>query len=191
VAERKVQTLLEYGAQVTVVSPHFTPALERLGAEGAVTLRRERFAAPHLEGMVLAFSATDDEAVNQAVSREAQARGILVNVVDQPELCSFYCPAIVRRGHLTIAISTSGQSPALAALLRRQLETEFGEEYGRLSALLAELRPQVRAEVPADERSDFWYGLLAQRDTLLDLLRRGQEAEARRLLQECVSSSSA
>jgi precorrin-2 dehydrogenase/sirohydrochlorin ferrochelatase len=115
-----------------------------------------------LEGARLVVAATDDPAINEAIWREAESRGCLINVVDDPAHCNFYVPATVRRGTLTISISTGGNSPGLARRLRQALETQFDETYEPYLALLGELRPLVQERIgdPAQRRA-LW-------DTLLD-----------------------
>jgi precorrin-2 dehydrogenase/sirohydrochlorin ferrochelatase len=145
VGERKVLDLLAAGAQVTVVSQTLTLALEKLAGRGEIRYLEGVFTPGHLAGMVLVIGATDDPQVNIWVSNAAQERGIWVNIVDAPDLCSFIVPAQVRRGDLTVAISTGGASPALARRLREDLERRFGPEYGPYLALLQEVREQVLA----------------------------------------------
>jgi siroheme synthase-like protein len=118
VALRKAKGLLEAGASVTVVAPYARPEFARL----PVTLRLRRFRASDLRGAVLAFAATDDRRVNHAVMLAARRQGIPVNVADAREECGFIVPARIRRGNIQIAVSTSGESPRLAAELRRKIE---------------------------------------------------------------------
>ncbi|MCS6953331.1 MAG: bifunctional precorrin-2 dehydrogenase/sirohydrochlorin ferrochelatase [Bryobacterales bacterium] len=115
---RKIRGLLEAGAEVTVVDPHGSPELERL----PIHLRRRRFRRADVRRHVLVFAATDQRDVNRAVAEEARRLGIWVNVADNPAECDFLVPARVRRGNLQIAVSTGGQSPRLAAELRKKLE---------------------------------------------------------------------
>lgn len=143
VGERKVLDLLEAGADVTVVSEDLTPALATLAEQGRIRCRKEAFRPEHLEGMVLVVGATDDPEVNARISAAAKARGIWVNIVDAPALCTFIVPAQIRRGPLTIAISTGGASPALARRLREELEARFGPEYGPYLELLRAVREKV------------------------------------------------
>jgi precorrin-2 dehydrogenase/sirohydrochlorin ferrochelatase len=145
VGERKVQDLLTAGARVTVVSQTLTPYLEQLANRGEIRYLEGVFTPDHLEGMSLVIGATDDHQVNIWVSAAAQERGIWVNIVDAPELCTFIVPAQVRRGDLTIAVSTGGASPALARRLREALERRFGPEYGPYLVLLQEVRERVLA----------------------------------------------
>ncbi|HEY3297741.1 MAG TPA: bifunctional precorrin-2 dehydrogenase/sirohydrochlorin ferrochelatase, partial [Armatimonadota bacterium] len=109
VAERKVESLLEYGASVHVAAPQLTPALQALADAGRIDHSSHKYAAGMLIGAFLAVASTNDPEVNRSVSLDAQVRGVLVNVVDDPELCTFFMPAIVRRGELVIGVSTSGR----------------------------------------------------------------------------------
>lgn len=177
VAARKVDGLLAAGAGVTVISPQFCPALEGLAAQERITVLRRAYQPGDLAGARLAIACTDDPQVNQAVYQEAQEHNILINSVDNPAHCTFYVPAVVRRGPVIIAIGTGGASPALAARLRKDIAAAVGPEYGRLAALLAEYRPWMQAHVPQAA----WRKALCQElvDTLLPLLREGQEVAAR------------
>jgi len=143
VGERKVLDLLEAGARVTVVSRTLTPALAKLAAQGEIVYLAGDFAPEQVETMALVMGATDDEQVNARVSAAARSRGIWVNIADAPELCTFIVPAQVRRGELTLAISTGGASPALARKLREELEGRFGPEYGPYLTLLKKVREQL------------------------------------------------
>jgi len=149
VAERKVALLLEAGADVAVVSPVVTPRIADLAARGAIRLARRTVRPADLDRVFLAFAATDDAEVNQGVAREVRSAGGLVNVADAPEACDFHVPSVVRRGDLTIAISTGGGSPALAKRLRQRLEATIGPEYEAFLAALRELRARAK-EVIAD-----------------------------------------
>jgi precorrin-2 dehydrogenase / sirohydrochlorin ferrochelatase len=145
VGERKVEDLLLAGAKVTLVSREATPVLEAMAAQGLITFLREDFTPEHLVDMVLAIAATNDLNTNQSVSAGAQSRGLPVNIVDQPALCSFVVPATIRRGDLVLAIGTGGRSPALAKKLRRDLEKVYGPEYGPYLELLGAIREKVLA----------------------------------------------
>lgn len=145
VGERKVEDLLRAGAKVTVVSREITPRLADLAAAGRIVFIQGDFDPRYLEGVTLVVGATDDQEVNRRVSLAAQARGLFVNIVDEPDLCTFIVPAQVRRGPLTIAVSTGGASPALARQLREELEQRFGEDYGRYLRVLKTVRDRVLA----------------------------------------------
>ncbi len=139
VALRKARDLLRAGARVRAVSPAFDPAFRRL----RVRLLRRRFAARDVGGALLVISATGDPAVNRAVWRACRRRGVPVNVVDRPELCTFIVPAVVRRGPLTLAVSTGGESPALAKAIRKELERLYPAAFGRLARTLGLARRRI------------------------------------------------
>jgi precorrin-2 dehydrogenase/sirohydrochlorin ferrochelatase len=147
VAARKVESLLEAGAHVTVVSPQLSPALEAIVARSLVIHLDRRYQRGDLTGSALVYAATDDPELHRELAVEARALGIPINVIDVPELCTFISPAVVKRGDLEIAISTSGASPAFAARLRRKLEEQFGAEY----ALTLEVLRAARRRLHADE----------------------------------------
>lgn len=148
VAARKVEGLLEAGAQVQVISPQITPELQQMADSGHVEVLSRPYQEGDLENAYLAIAATDDPAVNRSVWVEAKRRGCLVNVVDDPQHSNFILPAVVRRGEISLAISTGGNSPALARRLRERIEQEIGPEYGVLAELLGELRPELIADFP-------------------------------------------
>jgi precorrin-2 dehydrogenase/sirohydrochlorin ferrochelatase len=131
VGEAKISSLLPTGAIVRVVAPKATPAVVEWAESGRIVWEARVFTPADLEGAFLVIVATSSAETNDLVFSEAQQRGVLCNAVDDPERCDFYYPAVVRRGSLQIAISTEGQSPALAQRLRRELEDQFGPEYAR------------------------------------------------------------
>jgi len=143
VGEGKIRTLLPTGARLRVVAPHATPAVMSWAESGRLAWEARSFIPADLEEVFLVIAATPAVEVNDAVFREAQRRGVLCNVVDDPARCDFYYPALVRRGSLQIAISTEGQSPALAQRLRRELENQFGPDYGPWVEHLGEERKQL------------------------------------------------
>ena len=130
VAEGKIASLLGSGAKVIVVAPDVTEKVSGWASIGEVEWLARSFCPAELEGVFLVVAATSDPEVNDLVFREAQSRGILCNVVDDPERCDFYYPAVLRRGQLQIAVSTGGSSPALAQRLRFELEQQFAPGYG-------------------------------------------------------------
>jgi precorrin-2 dehydrogenase/sirohydrochlorin ferrochelatase len=148
VAERKVESLIEAGASVTVVAPKVTPALDGLSDSKSIRIRKRRFEENDLEGALLVITATDDARVQEQVAEEARKRNVLVNTVDQPRLCDFIVPAVVRRGDVLLAISTSGKSPALAAALRAKVEKVITEDTARAARLLGEIRSEVHTRFP-------------------------------------------
>ncbi len=157
VAERKVHSLLDAEARVRVIAPTLTDDLGKLVRDGQIEWLSRPFRVGDLAGSFLVIAATDDEESNGQVAREASERGLLVNVVDDPDECNFLAPAVVRRGGLTIAIGTSGQAPALAASLRARLETEFGDEWGPYLDWLARIRGRLAERYPdLDARRQAW-----------------------------------
>jgi len=151
VAGRKVEGLLVAEFQVKVISPKLTSKLQSLASSGAITFIQRSYQYGDLDGAFLVIAATNDPAVNQAVWAEAVQYGCLINTVDDPQHSNFILPAVLQRGEMSIAISTGGGSPALARRLRERLENSIGPEYGTLTEILAELRPELIATFPAGE----------------------------------------
>ena len=143
VAERKTRRLLEYGACVSVVGQAITPGLKALWKKKVIVFKKRRFGLSDLSGAYLVIAATTDRKVNSAVSSYCLKNGILINVVDSPKECSFILPSVVRKGDLTISISTDGISPALARKIRMDLERRFGTGYAGFLRVMKKLRPQV------------------------------------------------
>jgi len=182
VAARKADALLSAGADVAVVAPELCDDLAARKAAGEIQHRCSSFQPADLDGALIAIAATDAPDVNAAVSEAARARGMLVNVVDEPELCSFFVPAVVRRGEVAIAISTGGKSPALARRIREELDSQYGPEYATLVDLLGELRPRVIETVPAPaDRRRVWREMLAS--DALALLAAGDAHAARQAFE--------
>lgn len=129
IAEQKAAGLLSAGANLHLASPQATAGIQELADTGRLVWSSRAFLPSDLDGVFLVVAATADRAVNEAVFREADSRGVLCNAVDDPDHCHFQYPAVVRRGDLQIAISTAGRSPALAQRLRMELEAQFGAEY--------------------------------------------------------------
>lgn len=150
VAFRKVEMLLEFGTCVKVVSLEAIPQIKALAEQELIALAIKPYDEEDLEGFRLTVVATNDRNVNEKAYRDADARGMLVNVVDQPELCNFIVPAMVIRDSLLIAISTGGKSPAMAKWLRQRLEREYGPEYGPFLEFLGELREQYLERIPVE-----------------------------------------
>lgn len=150
-AALRAKQLLRAGAAVTVVTPEANPEMESLAAAGAVELLRREFARGDLaKPCWMAIAATDDAEVQQAVSEEAERCGIFCNIVDHAGLSGFFTPAVVERGDLKIAISTSGRCPALAGKFRRLLEEAVPENAADLTAALGFLRTRLKLEIPSD-----------------------------------------
>src|SRR3990172_7396816 len=144
VAWRKVCSLKEAAARVTVVSPEF--CLE-MGKETGIERIQQKYEEGFLNGAWVVIASTDDEEVNKKIYYDAAKKGILVNVIDRPEFCSFIVPATINRGDLSISISTGGASPALARNIRESLEKQFGDEYSEFAKLLSETRRKILSEI--------------------------------------------
>ena len=142
-AQSKIESLHRAGAHVLVIAPEATAKIQKLAERGELRWRVRKFAAPDLRGACLAVAATNSPNVNEAVFLACRRAKVLCNVVDVPEHCDFFYPAVVRRDPLQIAISTGGASPALAARLRRELEQQFGPEYSRWLRVLARQRRKI------------------------------------------------
>lgn len=160
VALRKVEKLLPYEPEVVVVAPEIRPELENLQG---VTLVRSRFFPDLLAGAVLVIAAAGDVDVNHEVSALCREKGIPVNVVDDPAACTFFFPALVKRGPLSVGISTSGASPCAAAYVRRQVEDLVPESFETILELLRALRPVIRTSISDEQlRAEFFTQLLQQ-----------------------------
>jgi len=161
VAQRKIETLLEYGADVHVVSQKLTPTLNKYLEEGRIKFLGHEFRDNHLNGAFMVVAATDDPLLNRKVSEKAREKGLLVNAVDQPSDCNFIVPSILRRGDLLIAVSTSGKSPALAKKVREELEERFGDEYESLLILMGRLRKEILSQgLSRDENRRIFHELV-------------------------------
>ena len=183
VARRKVETLLEYGASVKIVSRALCPKLERLVEKQEIRFLGEEFRETFLEGIFLVIAATDDKELNHKISRAARARGLLINAVDQPADCNFIVPSIVNRGNLQIAISTSGKSPAMAKQIRKDLEGRYGVEYESFLALMGRIREELLPMGFSQKEN----GAIFQRIIdagLLDMIARGDTEEAETMLSK-------
>ncbi|MEI6561716.1 MAG: siroheme synthase CysG [Verrucomicrobiota bacterium] len=161
VAEGKIRSLVDTGAQVTLVSPEITPGIAALAEAGAITFLRECYHSGHIPFPVhLVIGATNDNEVNERIARDAGERGILVNIVDVTELCSVIMPSLMQRGPLSVAVSTSGAAPMLARKLRLEIEESIPGGYSLLIDELAALRPRIK-QLPAQNRKAFWNTLSA------------------------------
>jgi precorrin-2 dehydrogenase/sirohydrochlorin ferrochelatase len=175
VGRRKIEALLAAGARVRLIEPEPEEILRTGIASDRVELKAEPFDPAHLDGVGLVVAATDDPAVNEAVFEAARKRNVLVNVVDVPAWCSFIVPAVIRRGDLLVAVSTSGASPAMAARIRREIEAGYGPEWGPVLSLMRAVRQRLlrRGRPPAENRELF--KRLAESD-LVDLMAAGNTA---------------
>lgn len=153
ISEGKIAGLLSTGARIRVVSPDVTPQIAAWHRQGRVHWVNRKFRKADLARIYMVIAATSSSKVHRTIYREAQRHGILCNIVDVPRLCDFYYGSVVQRGDLQIAISTKGASPSLAKRLRKQLEAEFGAEYGGWLKVLAKERQKIRRmDAPASEK---------------------------------------
>lgn len=183
VAQRKVEGLLRAGAEVRVIAPELSQALRRLAEERRIEHAARAYQPGDLSGAFLVIAATDDEDVNRSVAAEAREVGTLVNVVDEPELCSFIAPAVLQRGELQVAVSTAGAAPALGARLRDRLSEAIGPEYELVVVLLRSARALLRSERrPNRERRRILRALAAS--DLPERLRSGDHEGIDRLLAQ-------
>lgn len=185
VAQRKVASLLEYGARVTLVSPKLTSDLAALAEDGSIDYIDGVYEPGVIDGAFLVIAATDDREVNRSVYEECEKRSLLVNVVDDPPLCNFFASAVVKRGDLTISVSTSGRGPALAQLIREELEEKYGPEFGELAEILGELRDEVKARYSSMSERKAAYVRVLQ-SLALYLLSQGKHEEALEEARRCI-----
>ena len=179
----KVEGLLACDADVTLVAPAAHPELEALSREGSITWFEREYQRDDLDGKLIVIAATDDTDVNIRVFDDAEARAMLVNVVDVPPLCSFILPAIVRTGPLAIAISTAGASPALAKRMKREISALFGDPYAQLAVILNDARGWAKATLPTyQDRKEFFESIVNGEPDPIELLRAGDAAAVRDLI---------
>ena len=181
----KVEGLLACDADVTLIAPEVHPALREHAEEGSIRWERRAYAGPKdLDGALMVIAATDDSEVNIGVSEDAEARSMLVNVVDVPPLCNFILPAIVRSGPLAIAISTAGASPALAKRMKREVSELFGEEYAQLAVMLNDVRGWAKGTLETyQDRKAFFEGIVNGEPDPIELLRSGDADGVRGLIE--------
>ena len=184
VGVEKVEGLLVCGAAVTLVAPQAHPELTQLALEGSIAWQARPYECEDLDGMFLVIAATNSSEVNIAVYEHAEARAMLVNVVDVPPLCNFILPAVVRSGPLAIAISTAGASPALAKRMKREIAQHFGEEYAQLAVMLNDVRGWAKATLPSfQQRRDFFESIVNGDPDPIELLRAGDAAGVHALIE--------
>ncbi len=187
VAERKVRTLARCGADIYVVSPELTSGLKEMSDTGRIHHRAGFYHPTDLEDVFLVFCATDDDEINGAVAADCAARNIAVNVVDDPKRCSFVVPSVVHRGDFKLAISTGGNSPHLARVIRQDLETLFGPQFEEFTTFIGRVRKQVLQTVSDPEKRRMILNNLVDDETL-DMLKQGNLAQAKERVEKCLSS---
>lgn len=187
VAARKVTGLVDAGARVEIISPEVCEGIRALAENGKVDIIRRAYQPGDLSGAFLVIAATNDPEINHRIWVEANQANCLVNVADDPKHSTFILPAVIRRGEITISISTGGASPALARRLREKIEPMIGAEYAELARILAELRPELLTWFPSEQERLDAVSRVIDSD-LLDLIRRdcgpAARAYARKILLE-------
>jgi precorrin-2 dehydrogenase/sirohydrochlorin ferrochelatase len=172
IAESKINGLVDTGCEVVVVAPEARLEIEELARAGRIEWHKREFEPADLDEMFLVVAATSSTVIHEQIFVEARRRGVLCNVVDVPTLCDFYYPAIVQRGDLQIAVSTTGQSPALAQRLRKELEAQFGAEYAEWLVELGQARDaMMTAQLSAQERKQRLHALVTA-EAFEDFLRK-------------------
>ena len=187
IAKRKAQGLLAGGARVHVVAKEVLPPMRELAMRavaGLAGIEERPYRRGEVAGYWLAVAATGDSAVNRAVYEDGEAAKVWVNSADDPASCSFILPAVARQGPVSVAVSTSGYSPALASWLKGHAAEHMGPELAELAELLAEARAELKAQGRSTEEVD-WRPSLDW--AMLDLIRSGRRAEAKERLQACLS----
>jgi precorrin-2 dehydrogenase/sirohydrochlorin ferrochelatase len=189
----KVEGILACSGDAVLIAPEAHPALHEYAEEGSIRWERRAYAgAEDLDGTFLVVAATGDSEVNIRVFEDAEARAMLVNVVDVPPLCNFILPAIVRSGPLAIAISTAGASPALAKRMKREISELFGEEYARLAVILNGARGWAKGTLPTyQDRKEFFEGIVNGDPDPIELLRLGREDEVLALIEAAKETAAA
>ncbi|NCC77340.1 MAG: bifunctional precorrin-2 dehydrogenase/sirohydrochlorin ferrochelatase [Clostridia bacterium] len=172
VAARKVRGILAAGGRVRIISPELSARLDPLKEKREVEWRRKVFEAGDLAGAFLVFAATNDPEAQAAIVEAARGRNLLVNVADCPEICDFQIPAVLRRGDLSISVATNGKTPAVAAMVRKRLETVIGEEYGLLTTLVAVLRDEIIQQATSEVEKKKLFQKILQDDIVLWLRER-------------------
>ena len=180
IAEGKIASLLECGGNIRMIAPEVTEDVQDMADSGVLKLEKREYREGDLEGAFVAIAATDDNAVQRRIKAEAERLGVLLNVADVTHLCDFIAPSVVRKGEVTVAISTAGVSPALARKLRETLEVSRDLAYADMASLLGEVRGELRGEGNI-VHPDHWQTCLTQE--LLELFYRDRDA-ARAALKE-------
>ena len=175
VAVRKVQSLLAAKARLVVVAEHIDKMMTALCKSKNTELIKSKYSKEYLAEAVLAIAATNNHKLNQQIYKDCQELEVLCNIVDEPEFCDFYVPAVVRRGDLQIAIGTEGHCPAYAGHIRKKLEKIFVEEHGQFLAELQRIRKKIIDEVPEPAERKTVLGLLVDDESFEYFIRNGPE----------------
>ena len=185
VAQRKVETLLKFGASIHIVSRELTHQLKELVEAKEIHHIGDEFKDEHLNGAFLVIAATDNNLLNKKISEKARMKNLLINAVDQPSDCNFIVPSIINCGDLLIAISTSGKSPALAKRVRKDLEAQFGSEYEIFLTLMGRLRTEVLSMGLSQKENSRIFNEIVDSDIIKSIAKgdwEGVESTLRRIL---------
>ena len=188
VAARKVETLLEAGAKVRLVSPELHSDLQAVVAAGEIEWIAQPFSADQIGNPILIYAATNNAVVNQEIAAAAQTHNIPVNVVDAPDTGSFITPSVIDRSPILAAVATGGSSPVLTRLIRARLESLIPAGYGRLAEFAAKFRKRVQERLPAERRAGFWEKVLEGR--VAELVFSGRMDEAERTVEQALEEAS-
>ncbi|OLB44142.1 MAG: hypothetical protein AUI04_01040 [Candidatus Rokubacteria bacterium 13_2_20CM_2_64_8] len=183
VAERKVEGLRAAGASIMVVSPRVSARLAKMADDGDIRVRLRSYRRSDLRGVAIVFAATDDRNVNAAVAADSRRRRIWVNAADDPDHCDFILPSVLRRGSLLVSVTTGGRSPALARIVREELERLLGSDYALLTDLAGDVRRELRTR-GEQATAEAW--TTALRGDVRRLVAAGRREEARRCLLEAL-----
>jgi len=183
VSTRKIISLIDCGAIVTVVSLEFSKKLQRLAENKMVILEKRCYKVSDLKGVFLVFCTADDKELNWQISEDARKLNIFCNVADMPDKGDFILPAVVKQGDLSIAVSTSGKSPALARKLRMELELQFGKEYSKLLCLMGQLREKLLKEEHDPETHKYIFRKLLD-SGILEMIKAGKNSDIDLLLRK-------
>jgi precorrin-2 dehydrogenase/sirohydrochlorin ferrochelatase len=190
VAVRKAQALLEAGARLVVVAEHISDMMMAICADSNAEVVRSKYSKDYLVGAVLAIAATNDRRLNKQIYKDCQELEILCNVVDEPQLCDFFVPAVVKRGRLQIAIGTEGDCPAYAGHIRKKLEKVFTDKHGEFLAELEALRERIIKDVPDSTDRKAMLGKLVDDESFEYFAQNGPDVW-RRKAQETIKSHTA
>lgn len=189
VALRKTRQLLDAGCRVELTAPEVEPGFAKLISTGDITYRAERFVSSMLAGHRLAIAATNDRELNRQIAESAKRIGVLVNVVDDPSLCSFIMPAVVDRSPIVIAIGTGGSAPVLARQVKSKLEATLPQALGELADFMGEWRERVNHEVAQpDERRRLWESVCE--GPIAEHIFAGRKAHANRMMERAIGGLS-
>lgn len=189
VAGRKARGMLECGAEVCIVSPSLSASLKKRAQDNTLKWKRKKFSEDDLKGMFLVCAATDDHEENRRIAKACNRNDIPVNCIDEPGICDFYVPSVLRRKALAVAVSSGGGSPLFAKKVREELESILTEAYGDFLELLSEAREDItRRFSDQAQRRQIYQDLVCS--DVFDLVKSGRIESARKRIQTCILSLS-